>query len=108
VVARGQCWFFDDLGKGSSSDAEWLALCQALAVAQSLGVPCFDLVGDSRSVIAQAGGAMPCRNPAALAFRDRYGAAAAANPPRRLRWTPRHQNLAGIALQHRRNQPPGR
>ena len=105
VVARGQTWFFDDLGEGSSGDAEWLALCRALEIAQSLDRPAFDLVGDSRSVIDQATGAMPCRSISARNHRDRYEAAAAALPPRRLRWIPRQQNLAGIALSRRRSLP---
>jgi ribonuclease HI len=105
VVARGQTWIFDDLGEGSSSDAEWLALCRALEIAQSLAQPIFDLVGDSRSVIEQANDAVPTRNYAARNHRDRYKAAAAALPPRRLRWTPRAQNLAGIALSRRYSLP---
>jgi ribonuclease HI len=103
VVACGQTRFFDNLGEGSSSDAEWLALCLALEVAQSLAEPIFDLVGDSRSVVEQASGAAPCRSLAACHHRARYEAAAAAWPPRRLRWIPRQQNLAGIALTRRHN-----
>lgn len=105
VVAGGQTWFFDDLGEGSSSDAEWLALCLALEVAQSLAEPIFDLVGDSRSVVDQASGAAPCRSISARNHRARYEAAAADLPPRRLRWIGRHQNLAGIALTRRHNSP---
>lgn len=105
VVARCQTWFFDDLGEGSSGDAEWLALCLALEIAHSLGRPIFDLVGDSRSVIDQATGALPTRSISARNCRDRYEAAAAALPPRRLRWIPRQQNLAGIALSRRHNLP---
>ena len=105
VVARGITYFFDELGEGSSSEAEWLALCLALEVAQSLGVPTFALVGDSRGVIDQANGAAPCRSSLARAYRARYQAAAAALPPRSLRWIARHQNLAGIALKQRHNSP---
>ena len=105
VVARGQTWIFDDLGEGSSSDAEWLALCRALEIAQSLAQPIFDLVGDSRSVIKQASEAVLTRSPSARNNRDRYKAAAAALPPRRLRWIPRAQNLAGIALSRRYSLP---
>lgn len=105
VVARGQVHFFDDLGEGSSSDGEWLALTCALEVAHSLGAPTFDLIGDSRSVIAQVTGAAPCRTSAARDHLARYAAIAAPAPPRRLRWTPRHQNLAGIALERRRQNP---
>ncbi|URD60929.1 reverse transcriptase-like protein [Sphingomonas sp. KRR8] len=108
VVVRGQVHFFDDLGVGSSSDAEWLALCHALEVAQASGEPLFDLVGDSRGVIGQASGAMPCRTPAARLHRGRFLAAASTLPPRRLRWIPRQQNLAGIALARRRDPGPVR
>lgn len=103
VVVRGVVHVFDDLGEGSSGEAEWLALCLALELAQSLGVPSFDLVGDSRSVIDQASGDAPCRTPVARRYLARFKAAAVASPPRRLRWTPRHQNLAGIALDRRRS-----
>lgn len=105
IVARGQSWFFDDLGEGSSADAEWLALCRALEIARLVAPPIFDLVGDSRSVIDQASGAVPSRSDAAREHLDRYMTAAAALPPRRLRWVPRQQNLAGIALSRRRDLP---
>lgn len=107
VVARGQVHFFDDLGPGSSGDAEWLALCCALEVARGLGVSTFDLLGDSRSVIGQATGALPCRTPSARDHLARFTAAVAAAeaaPPRRIRWVPRQQNLAGIALDQRRQR----
>lgn len=100
VVARGEIFFFDDLGSGTSSDAEWLALHLALEVAQSLGEAPFELLGDSANVIAQAKGG-PCGQ-AAQDHRARYLDRAAAAPPRRLRWIPRTQNLAGIALERRR------
>ncbi|GAA3996699.1 hypothetical protein GCM10022211_02250 [Sphingomonas humi] len=74
-----------------------------MQVAQALGVPAFDLLGDSRNIIAQASGAAACRTPAARAHLARFTAAAASVPPRRLRWLPRHQNLAGIALDRRNN-----
>lgn len=102
VVARGQVQFFDDLGEGSSSDAEWLALHCALQVAQQLSAQSFDLLGDSRSIIDQAAGISPCRTATARAHRARFTEAAATAPPRRLRWIPRAQNLAGIALDRRR------
>lgn len=101
VVARGQAWFFDDLGEGGSSGAEWLALLKALEVAQALGNASFDLLGDSRSIIDQANGVTPCRSASARAYLADYRRAVTSNPPRRLRWIPRHQNLAGIALDRR-------
>lgn len=107
VVARGAAHFFDDLGTGTSSDAEWLALHLALQLAQTLGEPEFDLIGDSLEVIRQATGESRCRSPAAADHLARYEKCAESGRPRRLVWTPRRQNLAGIALArrdtHRRN-----
>lgn len=98
VVARGAAHFFDDLGCGTSSDAEWMALRMALQFAQSLGEPDFDLIGDSLEVIRQASGKSRCRSASATQHLARYEECAAAGRPRRLVWTPRQQNLAGIAL----------
>ncbi|UYV17372.1 reverse transcriptase-like protein [Porphyrobacter sp. ULC335] len=98
VVARGATYFFDDLGCGTSSDAEWLALRLALQLAQSLGEPDFDLVGDSLEVIRQASGSVRCGSIAAADHLAKYEQCAASGRPRRLIWTPRRQNLAGIAL----------
>ncbi len=100
VVVRGEAHLFDDLGDGSSTDAEWTALVLALTLAHDLGERDFDLVGDSREVIAQASGSTRCA-PAALHHLARYSRIAALGPPRRLVWTPRAQNLAGIALARR-------
>ncbi|UUR07623.1 reverse transcriptase-like protein [Sphingomonas glaciei] len=102
VVARGVVHFFDDLGEGSNGDAEWLALLKALEVAHALGVQAFDLLGDSRSIIAQATGTAPCRTQAEREQLTRFTTLAAAAAPRRIRWIPRAQNLAGIALAGRR------
>jgi ribonuclease HI len=101
VVARGATYFFDDLGYGTSSDAEWLALRLALQLAQSLGEPDFDLVGDSLEVIQQASGSVRCGSIAAADHLAKYEKCAASGRPRRLIWTPRRQNLAGIALARR-------
>lgn len=98
VVARGQSYVFADLGFGSSSDAEWLALQLAVTVAHRLGVPRFELLGDSANVITQASGRARCRSKAAADHLARYLALAKAQPPERIRWLPRNQNLAGIAL----------
>lgn len=101
VVVRGVSHFFDDLGSGTSEDAEWLALLMALEVAQSLAEREFDLVGDCANVIAQASGLAPCRTPRAIAHYARFQGIARVRRPRRIRWTPRTQNLAGIALARR-------
>jgi ribonuclease HI len=100
---RGFTHFFDDLGSGTSEDAEWLALRMALRVAQSSGESAFDLLGDSAHVIAQANGAAKGRGQAALEHRAAFLVAAASAPPRRIRWIQRNQNLAGIALARRRS-----
>ncbi|WP_285711827.1 ribonuclease HI [Erythrobacter oryzae] len=101
VVARGVTRFFDDLGCGTSSDAEWLALRLALEVAQSLDEPDFDLIGDSLEVIRQASGASRPGSDAATGHLARYEECAANGRPRRVKWTARGQNLAGIALARR-------
>lgn len=98
VVARGATYFFDNLGYGTSSDAEWLALRLALQVAQALGEPDFDLIGDSLEIIQQASGASRCSSIAAAGHLAKYEECAAQGRPRRVKWTPRRQNLAGIAL----------
>jgi ribonuclease HI len=102
VVIRGVTHVFDDLGWGTSEDAEWLALRTALRIAQSSGESEFDLLGDSAHIIAQANGAAKGRGQAALDHRAAFLEAAASAPPRRIRWIQRNQNLAGIALARRR------
>lgn len=102
VVARGATYFFDDLGCGTSSDAEWMALRMALKVAQSLGEPDFDLIGDSLEVIRQASGASRPGADHAAGHLARYEECAAKGRPKRVKWTPRSQNLAGIALAGRK------
>jgi ribonuclease HI len=103
VVTRGQSHFFDDLGRGTSSDTEWLALRLALTVAQTLELPRFELLGDSANVIAQVTGRVACRSDAAAAHLMNYLELARAKRPDRIRWLPRNQNLAGIALARRRS-----
>jgi ribonuclease HI len=101
IVARGVAYVFDDLGNGANNDAEWLALIHALQLAQSLGEPEFELVGDSALVINQANGLWKCRGATLQAHLDRFTALAAAAPPARIRWIGRAQNLAGIVLASR-------
>ncbi|MDP9057823.1 MAG: reverse transcriptase-like protein [Pseudomonadota bacterium] len=96
VVVRGVMHLFGDIGFGTSQDAEWLALIRALELAQALGAANFELIGDARGVIEQAN----------LALRTGHGQGhaasftqlATADPPARIRWIKRSQNLAGIAL----------
>jgi len=101
VVARGTARFYDDLGSGTSTEAEWMALLKALEVAHSLGEENFDLIGDSLEVVRVASGAVCPGSPSAANHFAQYAARAAHGPPRRVRWTPRAQNLAGIALARR-------
>src|SRR5688500_8145051 len=58
VVAAGRTTILRDLGHGTSSDAEWLALIHALTIAQSLGTSDFVLLGDSADVVAKANGTL--------------------------------------------------
>ena len=97
VVLRGTVHRFDDLGQGSSCDAEWLALIAALELAQSLGLSQIELIGDSRAVIAQANHAVHSGQ-APPGYASTFLAVAAKGPPARIRWIKRTQNLAGIAL----------
>ena len=96
-MVRGMVHVFDDLGHGSNSDAEWLALICALELAQSQGLAGIELIGDAAEVIRQA-------NMALLTGRARHGhaarflALAAEAYVARIRWIMRGQNLAGIAL----------
>jgi ribonuclease HI len=102
VVARGVAHFFDDLGVGTNNDAEWLALIAALRVAQRLGVQDFVLLGDSAVVIAQANHVQKCRTPALQAHLDAFEGIGGSRPAQ-IRRIARSQNLAGIALDQRRN-----
>ena len=106
VVARGTTYLFEDLGFGTSNDAEWLALILALELAHSLDLSDIILVGDARDVIQegnrilQTGHAKPGH---ASTFLD----LAVKAPRSRIRWIRRTQNLAGIALaaRHPRQRP---
>jgi ribonuclease HI len=101
VVVRGQVQFFDDLGTGSNTDAEWQALLFAIELARDRGEQNVEFVGDSLEVTRQA-------NFAASTGQARSGHAAAflslleQYRPGRIRWIKREQNLAGIALNVRR------
>ena len=104
VVARGVAYVFDDLGQGTSTDAEWLALIKALEVAQMLEEPEFELVGDAVAVINQANGVSKCRGAALQLHLAKFAALAADAPPARIRWISRTQNLAGIVLAARHSR----
>ncbi len=97
VVTGGRTTILTDLGYGTSSDAEWLALIEALTTARALNVPDVVLLGDSADVVAKANGTLRCRGDA-LQYLDRFRTEAAGANPIRVRRIKRSQNLAGIAL----------
>ena len=101
AVARGIAHIRDDLGQGSNTEAEWLALIHALELALVLGERDFELIGDATSVIDQANGLAKCRSEALRAHLERFRALALLCPPARVRWIGRAQNLAGIVLASR-------
>ena len=97
VVVRGVVYLFDDLGVGSNSDAEWLALIRALELAHSLELEGPELIGDARQIVQEANAALKGHTYVAnhaQTFLER----AAVSRPARIRWIKREQNLAGIAL----------
>ena len=100
VVVRGVVHFFDDLGHGTRSDAEWLALIRALDLTQALGLVEVELIGDAHDVIARADTALR-RGEAKPGHAAHFLTLAAKAPPARIRWIKRQQNLAGIALDSR-------
>jgi ribonuclease HI len=102
IVARGILYHQPDLGQGTSNDAEWLALLQALEVALSLGETDIELLGDSLPVINQARGRAKCRSPEARAHFTRFTELAPRFARLRIRHIGRSQNLAGIALARKR------
>lgn len=101
VVIRGRAHYFDDLGSGTNTRAEWQALLCALELAQATGLKDFDLLGDSREVTSAADRALVQGQATDEPARG-FLALAASHPPRRVRWIARAQNLAGIALEKRR------
>ncbi len=92
VVVRGCDHVRRDLGPGTSHEAEWLALIDAVTLAKELGLADPVFLGDSLAVIGQAGGIAPAHHAEALAA---LGTSAGSL---HLRHVKRTQNLAGIAL----------
>lgn len=97
VVAAGHATILRDVGQGTNTDAEWLALIHALRIARSLGLADMVLLGDAAHVIDQANGTARCtRGSAAHLAAFRTLIAEGQRP--RVRYIKRAQNLAGIAL----------
>lgn len=97
VVAGRQVHLLRDVGCGTHTDAEWLALIHALRIAQSLPLPGFVLLGDAAHVIGPATGAVKCRG-LAIQHMEAFRALVGDGPPPLIRHIKRSQNLAGIAL----------
>ena len=102
-VAAGRTHILEDLGEGTSEEAEWLALIHALRVARELdrraGAPLV-LLGDAAGVVAQANGTARVRGIGTRHFGTFHSLYAEAGMPR-IRHIGRSQNLAGIALARR-------
>lgn len=97
VVAQGRVHVRRGLGHGSNDDAEWLALIEAVTIAQALGLGDHVLFGDAATVIAQATGTARPRG-VGIVHHAALQALLAGAPPPRIRHIGRAQNLAGIAL----------
>ncbi|MGY4397581.1 ribonuclease HI [Sphingomonas sp. UYAg733] len=97
VVALGRTYVSQNLGLGTNSDAEWLALIEGLRIARSLDLTNFVLVGDSAMVVNQANGAK-CGSTELRAHLETFRALALPLGSARVRRIGRAQNLAGIAL----------
>lgn len=101
VVVRGNPHFFDHLGAGSNTDAEWQALLCAIALARDLGLQDAEFLGDSLEVTRQANLAASTGR-ATSAHAASFLGLLAQYRPGKITWIKREQNLAGIALQGRR------
>jgi ribonuclease HI len=97
VVMRGVAHVFDDLGSGTSNDAEWLALIRGLELAADAGMRDIELIGDALDVINKAQRVLETGNPASGHAQTLKLVLAKARPAR-IRWIKREQNLAGIVL----------
>lgn len=98
VFVRGVAHIRDDVGRGDSNEAEWLALLHAGELAAAMGARDVLFVGDSATVVAQAAGRSRCRSPQLQPHLDAFRIAAAQFERVRLRQISRSKNLAGIAL----------
>jgi ribonuclease HI len=97
VVIGGRSTIKRSLGLGTSMDAEWLALIEAMRLAHAHGLVAPVLLGDAAAVIAQANEVARCPP----SCRGHMRAFQLLPKPRgrlRIRYVKRSQNLAGIAL----------
>jgi ribonuclease HI len=97
VVTGGRTTIVTDMGCGTSGDAEWLALIQAVTIARELELTDFVLLGDSADVVAKASGMLRCQG-GELRHLEAFRSMSIGLPAPRVRRIKRSQNLAGIAL----------
>ena len=97
-MARGQVYYRDDCGVGSSHQAEWEALLHALQIAADLKAEDILLLGDSKAVIDQANRCSAPGEEPGSEMEQRHRQAMLPFAKVRLRYIKRNQNLAGIAL----------
>jgi ribonuclease HI len=97
VVIGGRSYIKRDLGPGTSMDAEWLALIEAMRHAVELGLVDPVLLGDAATVIAQASGEIRCPS-SCRRHLDTFSLLPRPAGRVRIRYVKRTQNLAGIAL----------
>ena len=97
VVIRGVANLFDDLGSGTSNDAEWLALIRGLELAQAAELCDIELLGDALDVIKRAQSVLETGH-AVSRHEEALKLLFAKARPARIRWIKREQNLAGISL----------
>ena len=97
VVVRGTAHLFEDLGYGTCSDAEWLALISALKLTQSLSLTDVTLIGDSIEVVRKANKVLSTGH-ASHPHAETFLSLATKLQPLKIRWIKREQNLAGIFL----------
>lgn len=97
VVIRGVTHLFDDLGTGTSNDAEWLALIRGLELAQAAELRDIELIGDALDVIKRAQRVLKTGH-AVSRHEEELKLLLEKARPARIRWIKREQNLAGISL----------
>lgn len=98
VFVGGLAHIRQNLGFGSSGEAEWLALIEAARLAIELGARDVEFVGDSATVVGQAKGVVKCRGAVLGRHFDAFHDLAQGIARVRIRRVGRSQNLAGIAL----------
>lgn len=97
IVSGGRSTIRRDLGPGTSMDAEWLALIEAMRHAHDHNIVDPLLLGDAAAVIAQATGKVRCPR-SCTDHMEVFRALPRPSGRLRIRYVKRNQNLAGIAL----------